>query len=84
MTNIGIAPCLDQVHVYINIGYFATALRIAKALQQQYPADPTSTELRIEYGMDDGWMDYSCTVVSDLPGYTIRIHDPKAETERVL
>ena len=26
MTNIGIAPCLDQVHVYIDTGYFTTTL----------------------------------------------------------
>jgi hypothetical protein len=26
MTNIGVAPCLDQVHVYIDTGYFTTTL----------------------------------------------------------
>jgi hypothetical protein len=26
MTNTGIVPCLDQVHVYIDIGYFTTTL----------------------------------------------------------
>ena len=26
MTNIGIVPCLDQVHVYIDTGYFTTTL----------------------------------------------------------
>jgi hypothetical protein len=30
MTNIGTAPCLDQVHVYIDTGYFTIALRTAK------------------------------------------------------
>ena len=29
MTNIGIAPCIDQVHVYIDTGYFTTTLRTA-------------------------------------------------------
>ena len=29
MTNIGTAPCLDQVHVYIDTGYFTTTLRTA-------------------------------------------------------
>lgn len=26
MTNTGIVPCLDQVHVYIDTGYFTTTL----------------------------------------------------------
>lgn len=26
MTNTGIVPCLDQVHVYIDAGYFTTTL----------------------------------------------------------
>jgi hypothetical protein len=26
MTNIGTAPCLDQVHVYIDTGHFTTTL----------------------------------------------------------
>ena len=26
MTNIGIVPCLDQVHVYVDTGYFTTTL----------------------------------------------------------
>jgi hypothetical protein len=29
MTNIGIAPCLDQVHVYVATGYFTTTLYTA-------------------------------------------------------
>jgi hypothetical protein len=24
MTNVGIVPCLDQVHVYVDTGYFTT------------------------------------------------------------
>jgi hypothetical protein len=34
--------------------------------------------------MDDGWMDYSSTAVSDSIRYNIRIHYPKSEAERVL
>jgi hypothetical protein len=32
MTNIGTAPCLDQVHVYIDTGYFTTTLRTAAVI----------------------------------------------------
>ena len=29
MTNIGTVPCLDQVHVYVDTGYFTTTMRTA-------------------------------------------------------
>ena len=43
MTNIGTAPCLDHVHVYVDTGYFTTTLRTAAIISSiamiSYPAE---------------------------------------------
>ena len=46
MTNIGIVPCLDQVHVYIDTGYFTIALRTAAEIYKQYSNNIIPIQLR--------------------------------------
>jgi hypothetical protein len=57
MTNIGTAPCFDQVHVYIDTGYFTIALRIAAHISSKATISyrSNSDRLSIENIMDDGW-----------------------------
>ena len=52
MTNIGTVPCLDQVHVYVDTGYFTTTMRTAAIISNtamiSYRAKFMSTRAKLK------------------------------------